>query len=139
MRPTVATLMTPRPWEAALVQAATDTGLVRLLARCYNPADLPAVDAVVAGSEVPWLSVAAIDQWRRSGIVVVGVFPLGDRPAIEMFCRAGVDQLFGDQADPLVILRALRDLVTPWPAGTSSGPQSNVGRRDDVIGGLASI
>ena len=47
------------------------------------------------------------------GIVVIGVFPLGDRPAIEMFCRAGVDQLFGDQADPLVILRAIRDLVAP--------------------------
>lgn len=112
MRPTLATLMSPRPWEAALVQAAADTGLVRLIARCYNPSDLPAVDAVIAGSEIPWLTVAAIRRWRRSGIAVVGLFPSGDRPAIDMFCRAEVDQLFSDVADPLIILRAVRDLVT---------------------------
>ncbi|MCP3975188.1 MAG: hypothetical protein GY720_11940 [bacterium] len=105
--------MSPRPWEAGLVQAAVDTGLVRLLARCYNPVDLPIVDAVVAGSEVPWLTVDGIRRWRRAGIAVVGMFPLGDRPAIEMFCRAEVDQLFCDRADPLVILRAVRDLVSP--------------------------
>ena len=111
MRPTVATLMTPRPWEAALVQTASDTALVRLVARCYNPADLPVVDAVIAGSEVPWLSVTRIERWQRSGIAVIGVFPLGDRPAIDMFCRADVAQLFSDRADPLTILRATRDLV----------------------------
>lgn len=111
MRPTLATLVTPRPWEASLVHTATESGLVRLLARCYNPTDLPVVDAVVAGSEVPWITVAGIRQWRQSGIAVIGIFPVGDRPAIEMFCRAEVDQLFGDQADPLIILRAVRDLV----------------------------
>ncbi len=128
MRPLVATLMTPRPWEAALVQTAIDTGLVRLVARCYNPADLPSVDAVVAGSEVPWLSVARIEQWSRSGIAVVGVFPLGDRPAIEMFCRANVAQLFSDNADPLTILRAVRDLV-PWPRASFSRERTADTRR----------
>lgn len=108
----MATIMSPRPWEAQLVQTAADTGLVRLVARCFDPVDLPVVDAVVAGSEVPWLTVAGIKRWRRSGMAVVGMFPVGDRPAIEMFCRAEVDQLFGDLADPLVILRAVRDLVS---------------------------
>jgi hypothetical protein len=113
----MATVLSPRPWEAELVRTAIESGLVRLLARCYNPADVPAVDAVVAGSEVPWLSGSVIAHWQRSGVAVIGVFPLGDRPAIEMFCRAGVDQLFADVADPSVILRAIRDLAATetWP------------------------
>jgi len=111
VRPTIATVLSPRPWEAELVRTAIESGLVRLLARCYNPADVPAVDAVVAGSEVPWLNGSVIAQWQRSGLAVIGVFPLGDRPAIEMFCRAGVDQLFADVADPVVMLRAIRDVA----------------------------
>lgn len=107
----MATVLSPRPWEAELVRTAVESGLVRLLARCYNPGDVPAVDAVVVGSEVPWLNFAVITDWRRSGLAVIGVFPLGDRPAIEMFCRAGVDQLFTDVAEPVVILRAIRDVA----------------------------
>ena len=107
----MATVLSPRPWEAELVRTAIESGLVRLLARCYNPDDVPAADAVVVGSEVPWLNGAVIDHWRRSGLAVIGVFPLGDRPAIELFCRAGVDQLFGEVADPVVVLRAVRDVV----------------------------
>lgn len=111
MRPSLATVLSPRPWEAELVRTAIESGLVRLVARCYNPVDVPAVDAVVVGSEVPWLSGSVIAQWQRFGLAVIGVFPLGDRPAIEMFCRAGVDQLFTDVADPVVMLRAIRDVV----------------------------
>ena len=49
----MATVLSPRPREAELVRTAIESGLVRLLARCYNPADVPAADAVVVGSEVP--------------------------------------------------------------------------------------
>ncbi len=112
----MATVLSPRPWEAELVRTAIESGLVRLLARCYNPGDVPAADVVVVGSEVPWLNGAVIDRWHRYGLAVIGVFPLGDRPAIEMFCRAGVAQLFADVADPLVVLRAVRDVVAaPTP------------------------
>ncbi len=111
MRPRVATVLTPRPWEAHLARTAAETGLVRLVARCFNPADLPAVDAVVAGSEVPWLTAAMIAKWRRRRLVVIGVFPEGDQPAIARFCRYGVHQLFAETADPIVILRAIRDLA----------------------------
>ncbi len=121
----MATVLSPRPWEAELVRTATDTGLVRLLARCYNPADIPAADVVVAGSEVPWLSVAVIDRWHRAGLAVIGVFPRGDRPAIEMFCRARVDQLFAEVTDPFVVLRAVRAAAgagRPCPPRTSGYP-----------------
>ncbi len=107
----MATVLSPRPWESELVRTAIETGLVRLVARCYNPADVPAADAIVVGSEVPWLDVAVIERWREAGLGVIGVFPLGDRPAIEMFCRAGVDQLFAEVADPRVMLRAVRDVA----------------------------
>jgi hypothetical protein len=107
----MATVLSPRPWETELVRTAVETGLVRLLARCYNPADVPPADAVVVGSEVPWLNGTIIDHWHRAGLAVIGVFPLGDYPAIEMFCRAGVDQIFADIADPVVVLRAVRDVT----------------------------
>lgn len=116
------TVLSPRPWEAELVRTAVESGLVRLLARCYDPSEVVVADAVVVGSEVPWLTGPVIANWHRSGLAVIGVFPLGDRPAVEMFCRAGVDQLFSDVADPLVMLRAVRDLaatatcrLTPHP------------------------
>jgi hypothetical protein len=117
----MATVLSPRPWEAELVRTAIESGLVRLLARCYNPADIPAADAVVVGSEVPWLTGAVIDHWRQSGLAVIGVFPLGDRPAIEMFCRAGVDQLFAEIANPVVMLRAIRDVtgISASPVGAT--------------------
>lgn len=111
MRPTVATVLSPRPWEGRLVEAAAATGLVRVVARCFESSDLPDVDAIVAGSEAPWLGVTTLRFWKRQGIVVVGMFPLGDRPAIELFCRANVDQLYADVTDPLIVLRAIREMA----------------------------
>lgn len=121
MRPTMATVLTPRPWEAELVRTAIETGLVRLLARCYNPGDIPTADAIVVGSEVPWLDGTVIDRWHRAGLAVIGVFPLGDRPAIEMFCRAGVDQLFAEVADPMVVLRAVRAIAADYAPPVGAG------------------
>ena len=94
-----------------MVQAAMDTGLVRLVGRMYNPGDLPRIDAVIVGSETPWLTGRLIRRWRRTGLRVIGLFPPGDRAAIEMFCRSEVDQLFADTAEPIIVLRAVRDLI----------------------------
>ena len=110
-RPAVATVVSPRPWEGRLVQAATDSGLVRVTTRGFNPTDIHDVDAVVVGSEVPWLRSRNVVEWRASSIAVIGIYPSGDRPAIARFCAARVDQLFVDDTDPMVILRAIRDIV----------------------------
>jgi len=122
LRPAVATVLSPRPWEPRLAAAAIETGLVRLVGRCFNPPESLAADAVVVGSETSWLSTRVVAGWRRSGRVVIGIYPRGDRPAIGLLCGAGVDQLFAEDADPLVVLRAVRDLVpielwAPIPAG----------------------
>lgn len=122
MRPTMATVISPRPWEPRLVAAIAESGLVRLTGRCYDPQDVPAVDALVVGSETPWLDPQVIDGLRRRGIAILGVYPPGDGPAIEMFCDASVDQLFSDTTDPLVILRSIRDLAArPPQRGTWGG------------------
>lgn len=112
MRPTMATVMSPRPWEARLVAAAVETGLVRLVARCYNPHDVLQVNAVVVGSETPWITASLIARWRSAHISVVGIFPQGDRVAIDLFCRSYVDQLFVETAEPTLILRTVRDLTS---------------------------
>lgn len=91
--------------------AARDSGLVRLVARCYDPADVTGVESVVVGTETPWLSTEIITRWRRKGIVVVGVFPAADRVAIALLCRSQVDQLFVETADPILVLRAVRALT----------------------------
>ena len=115
MRPSVASVISPRPWERRLVDAAMETGLVRLIARCYNPQDVPqGVNVIVAGTETPWLSPELVTAWRRNGATVIGIFPAPDRAAVAMLCRAGVDQLFTETADPILILRAARDLAAGW-------------------------
>ena len=68
-------------------------------------------DAITVGTETPWLSGATIGGWRDRGFVVIGVFPATDQPALELLCLSSVDQLFTEGADPLVILRAIRDLT----------------------------
>ena len=107
----MATVVTPRSWEERLAEAATETGLVRLVARAYRASDVVEADAIIVGTETPWLSTRLIAAWRRRGVVVIGIFPRGDRPAVELLCRAGVDQLFMEGTDPLLILRAARELV----------------------------
>lgn len=111
MRPRLATVLSPRPWEARIVEEAADTCLVRLVARCYDPGEIPPVDALLVGTETPWLNPAHIATWQRRGIAVVGMFPLGDRAAIAFLCRSFVDQLFVEEAEPLVILRAVCELT----------------------------
>ncbi len=120
-RPALATVLSPRPWEGQLAAAALESALVRLVARCYNPLDVPAsADVVVVGTEVPWLSIDLISRWRAQGRSVIGIFPVGDRPALRMLCQANVTQLFAECADPMVILRAIRQLV--------AGPEAAVTR-----------
>lgn len=112
MRPSVASVISPRPWEKQLADAAAESGLVRMVGRCYNPEDLPDdVDVIVVGSETPWLSGPIVAAWRRRGAAVIGVFAAPDRAAVALLCRAGVDQLFVETVDPVLILRAARDFA----------------------------
>ena len=128
VRPAVATVLSPRPWEGRIVQAAADSGLVRLTTRAFNPGEIQGVAAVVVGSEAPWLRAGHISDWKARQIAVVGMYPPGDRPAIARLCGAEVDQLFVDDTDAVIVLRAIREIV-------GGGLQSDVpvlGRRGAI-------
>lgn len=117
MRPALTTVLSARAWEPHLAQVAADSGLVRLVGRAYSPGDVPHCDIVVVGTETPWLTPARIAGWHRTGLVVFGVFPLGDRAAVDLLCRARADQLFEESVDPIVLMRAARDMCRDIPAG----------------------
>ncbi len=130
MRPAVATVLSSRPWEERLAQAAAETGLVRITVRGFDPADVDGVTAVVVGSEAPWLRARHVARWRRRSMRVIGIYPRGDRPTIARLCGANVDQLLSEDTDPLIIMRTIRDLVgsghdspqTTQPSSATSKP-----------------
>jgi len=124
VRPRVATVLTARPWEANLVEAARATAFVRVVTRAYSSADLDpyGLDAVVAGAETSWVSPAQIAAWKRSGCRVLGVFPSGDEPARRLLAMGGADEVLPDSTSTADLLASLRLL-------TMATPQPGVGGR----------
>lgn len=123
MTPRVATVLSAREWESALVALARDTAEVRMVLRAYRPEEVEEeasrLDVVVAGSETSWVTPARIAAWRRRGLRVVGIFPCGDRPARQRLVAAGADEVLADDTPPGSVVRAIRLLrpaAEPAPA-----------------------
>lgn len=112
----VATVLSAREWETRLVAAARDTAAVRLVLRAFLPDEVldraPGLDVVVVGSETPWASAARIGAWVRIGLRVVGIHPVGDRPAAERLAAAGAHLVLADDLPAEAILREIR-LIEP--------------------------
>lgn len=109
-RPTVATVLSARPWEARLVAAAHRSGLVRLVGRIYQPielAHLEAPDWLLVGAETAWLDPVRIEAIRAAGTAVVGLHPDGDDPAARLLEEAGADLVAAESTDPAVLLHRL--------------------------------
>lgn len=120
-RPTVATVLSARPWEARLAAAAHRSGLVRLVGRIYQPIELSRLDTpdwLVVGAETAWLDPLRIEAIRSSGTAVVGVHAEGDEPAADRLQEAGADVVAQESTDPADILRRL---VSPPPMPELSG------------------
>ena len=124
----VATVLSARPWEGDLVAHARSTAAIRLVMRAFRPGDIEAradeIDVVVAGGDVPWVTPGQVVAWRRIGLLVVGVHPVGDRPAMELFELGGADEVLADDLSADSIVQALRflaprDRVDTDPAGVS--------------------
>ncbi len=146
MTPRVATVLSARPWEAALVAAARDTASVRLVLRAFQPDDIERqrsdIDVVVAGAETSWVTPAQVASWRRSGLRVVGVHPAGDEPSRSLLEAGGAHELVPDDTPPEAILqlvRFLRPAATgdePAPAGkvvAVTGPRGAPGRTEVAL------
>lgn len=108
----VATVLSAREWESRLVAAARTSAAVRLVLRAFLPDEViqrsHEVDVVVVGAETPWASPARLAAWSRTGIRVVGIHPVGDRPAAERLSGAGIDLVLADDLSADAMLREIR-------------------------------
>jgi MinD-like ATPase involved in chromosome partitioning or flagellar assembly len=112
----VATVLSAREWESRLVASARSSATVRLVLRAFLPGEVSeqseSLDVVVVGSETPWATTARLMAWRRDGLRVVGVHPVGDRPAAERLRAAEVDLVLPDDLGAESMLREIR-LIEP--------------------------
>lgn len=92
MRPRISTVLTARPWEPALVDAARSSGLARIVSRCADPESLDRAaagsDVVFIGTDTSWLTEERIKSLLRCNHVI-GVVE-GDRdPLARLLRRTG--------------------------------------------------
>ena len=129
-RPRVATILSVRPWESTFADIARSTGLVRLVARAHQPADLDErrgeLDVIVAGAETAWVTPTAIKKWRSRGLGVLGLHPPNDRPAHRLLTIGGADAVLPDTTPPDQILHIVRALEKPVPVDSGSGTMTAV-------------
>jgi MinD superfamily P-loop ATPase len=130
----VATVLSAREWEPELVAFAREEAAVRIVLRAFQPSDVgdrhESIDVVVAGADVSWVTPALIASWRRLGLAVIGVHPVGDRPAAELLAAGGVDERLADDVPPEAIIAAIR-FVAPHDAAP---PIASVGAATAVLG-----
>ncbi len=115
----VATVLSAREWEPALVAHAHETAAVRIVLRAFQPSDVESrageIDVVVAGAEIAWVTERQISIWKRLGLGVVGVFPVGDRPAQDTLERGGADEVVPDTIDADPLIQTIRFVVPAEP------------------------
>jgi MinD-like ATPase involved in chromosome partitioning or flagellar assembly len=108
----VATILSAREWEPALVAYANETATVRIVLRAFQPRDIEShasdIDVVVAGGEVTWVTPHQIATWRRLGLGVIGMHPPGDTPAVSLLELGGVDEALPDTTEVAALVQAIR-------------------------------
>ncbi len=116
----VATVLSARDWEPQLVAHAHDTAAIRIVLRAFQPSDIEAhsadIDVVVAGGDVAWVTPRQISTWKRLGLGVVGMFPMGDQPAADLLEAGGANEVVPDTIDPAARVQAIRFVAPHAPA-----------------------
>ncbi len=124
-RTRVATVLSAREWESTFAQLARATGLVRLVARAYQPSDLDRhsgdLDVVVAGAETAWVTPAVIKGWRNQGLGVLGLHPPNDRPAHRLLTMGGADEVLPDSTPTERLLQIVRTMRRPAVSPAAPG------------------
>lgn len=130
----VATVLSVREWEPALVAAAHASATVRIIVRAFQPHDIDRhvhdLDVIVVGADTSWLTAAHVRSWRRHGPSVLGVAPVGDSPAETLLRTAGADEVVPDSIAVEAMIQAIRYIA---PERTTESPRSG-GRRIAVVG-----
>lgn len=123
----VFTAVTGAAWESELVGALdrADHG-VTVVRRCVDVAELLAAAATGTGQaallsgELRRLDVDAVARLDAAGVAVVGLVDPGDERAGDRLRQLGVRSVLSADADPEVIVRALRDAVAGIPSAGRS-------------------
>ncbi|MFV1999585.1 MAG: CpaE family protein [Acidimicrobiia bacterium] len=121
----VATVLSARDWEPQLVAHAHDTAAIRIVLRAFQPSDIERhstdIDVVVAGGDVAWVTPRQISTWKRLGLGVVGMFPMGDQPAADLLEAGGANEVVPDTINPEALVQAIRFVA----------PHAQTARTDD--------
>jgi len=122
-RAAVATVLTAHPWEEDFVAFARDGAGLRVVARAYEPEEVirRAPDVVVVGSETSWISPTHVRAWRRRGVKVLGLHPVGDGPGQELFRRGGADAILPETTSMVGLYRAVQALSVVEPSTLTEG------------------
>jgi Flp pilus assembly CpaE family ATPase len=130
----VATVLSIREWEPALVNRARDSAALRIIVRAFQPHDIDRyiddLDVIVVGGDTAWLTPAHVRNWRNSGVSVLGVSPAGDGPASSLLLAGGVDDVVPDSMATEALIQAIR-FIAP-EASVVQSPQA--GTRVGVLG-----
>jgi MinD-like ATPase involved in chromosome partitioning or flagellar assembly len=128
----VATVLSAREWEPALVAHARDTATVKIVLRAFQPRDIEKnagdIDVVVAGGDVTWVTPHQLSEWRRLGLAVVGVHPPEDAPAASLLEVGGAAEVVPDTIATAALVQAIR-FVAPkgeQPAAINRGQTTAV-------------
>jgi MinD-like ATPase involved in chromosome partitioning or flagellar assembly len=115
----IATVLSARDWEPALVAHARESAAVKVVVRAYQPGDidrhLDGIDVVVAGGDTSWVTPSLTAMWRSLGLGVVGVVPEGDEPAARLLEKGGVDEVVPDTIDVTALVQAIRFTAPSGP------------------------
>jgi hypothetical protein len=143
MRPVVATVVTAARWEADLVELSRRSAAFRIARRCRSVADIDLVadriDALVIGSETPWLCAPLLDRLGTRGIAVIGVVHRADRAGRRMLESGGVAEIVDETDAPGRLLSAILAApattsgTTVAPAITVTGPRGAPGRSEIAL------
>ena len=111
----VATVLSAREWEPDLVAYAREHAALRIVLRAFQPDEIATrrdeIDVVVAGAETAWVTPSLLATWRRHGLTIVGIYPVGDRPGADLLAAGGADEILADNASSESIVSAIRHLT----------------------------
>lgn len=108
----VATVLSVRDWEPALVSVARDSAVLRIVVRAFRPHDIDRyvddIDVIVVGGDTSWLTPAHIRGWRNRGPAVLGIAPVGDEPAADLLAAGGAEDVVLDTIPVEALVQAIR-------------------------------
>ena len=124
------------------------TGTLRIVERAFHPAQVHRAladqlpDAVMVGTEIPWLSHGLVDTWRQMGTVVIGVNdpyqPVNCRLLEDWGCHFVLEEPDPEQAAAILLATRSTNTCHTTPKSPMvvavGGPRGAPGRTEVAVG-----